>query len=264
MEPRRFDVKQNVDRMCDFMERIKKEEPTVDLILFPELATSGYECGERFQDLAEVAGVGPSFKRISELCSKLGVYCVFGFPERSAEIAEILYNSAAVIGASGELLGVYRKVHLFDTEKVPFRPGWEYPLFRTELGKFGVMICWDTAFPEVARTYALKGAEFILIPTNWEDPYSRDWDLITQARAFDNTLFVAGANRIGRDDKLSFFGHSRIVDPLGRVVTSLDAPEEGFAVASLDYAVSLKLKTTYYTFLKDRRPDTYEYLTRKY
>jgi len=264
MKPERYDVEGNVSKMLQFMEKVKDERPETHLIVFPELITSGYECGKRFQDLAEVAPVGPSIKAVASQSQKLKVNAVFGFPERSATMKEVLYNSAAFVSDKGEVVGVYRKVHLFDTEKGPFRPGCDYPLFQTDIGNIGIMICWDTAFPEVARIYALKGAQLIVIPTNWEKPYSYDWDLIVSARAFDNTIYIAGANRIGQDEILGFFGHSRIVDPLGRPLVALDEEVEGYGFAEVDYDEALRLKHEYYTLLKDRRPDTYDEIIKKY
>jgi predicted amidohydrolase len=190
---------------------------------------------------------------------------VWGLPERDPEDPSILYNSAAAADKDGSLLGCYRKVHPFDTEKKWCRAGSEYPLFEADFGRFGVLICWDTAFPEAARTYALKGAELLVVCTNWETAMSpdwpmdtaADWDLVTRARAFDNVLHLVSANRVGCDRGLSFFGHSNIIDPVGRVLQSLNEPEEGVVHASLDLDISRKRREEYYTVFEDRRPDTY-------
>ena len=127
------------------------------------------------------------------------------------------------------------------------------------------MICWDTAFPEVARTYALRGAQLLVVCTNWEITESEswpmdtaaDWDLVTRARAFDNLLHLVSANRVGVDRGLGFFGHSNIIDPVGKAIESLDEPVEGVIHARIDLGSTEKRRKEYYTIFEDRRPDTY-------
>lgn len=272
MQPVRFDFAYNLDKMCELIRKTMTEYPATNLIVFPELITSGYECGQEFQRLAERVSDGESVKVISELAKKYKVHIIYGFPERDPLIEDVLYNSAVFIGSHGEVLGCYRKVHLFASEKEFFRAGCDYPLFETELGRIGVMICWDTAFPEVARAYALQGAELIIVSTNWEKAYledietknQEDWDLITRARAFDNCLFLAAANRIGTDENLGFFGRSKIVSPTGEYIRELNEEVEGIISAEIDLSIIPKLRAAYYTFFKDRRPDTYELLSKRY
>jgi len=256
------EVGQNLAKMQAYIEKVMSEEPQTDLIIFPELSTTGYECRTAFSGLAERAPNGASLVFLGRLAKKHEVRLIYGFPEKDLSADEVLYNSAALIDRSGELLGVYRKVHLFDTEKKYFVAGSDYPVFHTDIGQLGIMICWDAAFPEVARTYALKGADLIIVPTNWEKPYQDDWDLITRARAFDNTIYIASANRIGRDLDLDWFGRSNIIGPLGKPLAQLNDEVEGYITAELDFEVSRRLRQTYYTFFKDRRPDTYGLLTK--
>ena len=264
MEPTLLEVTANLKKIEEYIEKVMEEKKNTNLIIFPELITSGYECGSEFQDISEVAGSGESMKRIGKLAKAYKVNIIYGFPQRHSNISDVLYNSAGFIDENGELKGIYNKVHLFDSEKKYFREGCNYPIIETSFGKLGIMICWDTAFPEVARSYGLQGADLIAIATNWENPYSEDWDLIIKARAFDNCTYVAGANRIGRDKELSFFGHSKIVDPLGKPIIELNKEEEGVISAELDLELPKKLRQEYYTFFRDRRPDTYELLTNKY
>ena len=272
MEPVRFDFKTNLRKMTDFVENVMAKNPKTDLIVFPELITSGYECGKEFQKLAERVSDGESIRVLSALAKKYGVFLVYGFPERDPAIDDVLYNAAVFIDNKGCVLGTYRKVHLFASEKEFFRAGCEYPLFDTEIGKIGIMICWDTAFPEVARAYALQGAELIVVSTNWEKPYLEevetknqdDWDLITRARAFDNCLYLAAANRIGFDETLGFFGRSKIVGPTGVPVIELNEEIEGTISAEIDYSKIPVLRSAYYTFFKDRRPDTFDIISKRY
>ena len=176
----------------------------------------------------------------------------------------VLYNSAALIDNQGIPVGVYRKVHLFGPEKLVFRPGSAYPVFNLEIGNIGIFICWDALFPEVARIYALHGADLLAVCSNWEIPYRKEWDFITSARAFDNTLHLAASNRTGKDKTLSFFGHSRILDPLGNVITELGEETESFKTAKIDTNETKKMRSKYWTQLADRRPDTYGVLACEY
>lgn len=270
MEPVLRDVDKNLTKMVDFINRTMSEYPKTQLIVFPELITSGYECGNDFCDLAETAIEGKASQTIRECAMKHHIHVIYGFPEKDSNQEGILYNSAALIGDEGNLIGVYRKAHLFAGEKEHFQPGDEYPLFDTGIGKIGIAICWDTAFPEVARTYALKGADLIVIPTNWEKPYlpegltdnQSDWDLVTRARAFDNCTYVIGANRIGFDETLGFFGRSKIIGPTGNPIKELNEEVEGIIAAELDYEVPNLLRKKYYTLLEDRRPETYSELVK--
>lgn len=262
MKPKRFDFDTNLKNMCNLVDEAINENEETSLIVFPELITSGYECGKEFYNLAETVPDGRSMKVLGGLAKRYKTNIIYGFPEKDLDVSGVLYNSAVLINDMGEISGVYRKVHPFDTERQYFRAGNKFPIFNTSVGKVGIMICWDTAFPEVARTYALKGADLIVVSTNWEKPYSDDWDLVTRARAFENCIYLAASNRVGYDEKLSFFGHSRIIDPLGKPIKELNDEVEGIISSELDLSLPGKLRQEYYTFFRDRRPDTYGMLTR--
>ncbi|MBE6046194.1 MAG: carbon-nitrogen hydrolase family protein [Clostridiales bacterium] len=279
MKPELGNIEYNVNKMENYIRDIMKDNPDTKLIVFPELITSGYEGEpELFQELAETLPSGYSLDRISALAREYQVNIIYGMPERDPLYPDVLYNAAVIIDSKGTPLGTYRKVHPFADEKRWCRAGCDFPVFETEIGRIGIMICWDTAFPEVARCLALNGAELLVVSTNWEDPYEEpwnpadgvnkhenDWDLMTRARAFDNTLHLVAANRIGGDGGvLTFFGRSKIIDPRGNVIEALDRREEGVISADLDLSLTRKHRETYYCFLKDRRPDAYKEVTRPY
>lgn len=264
MEPKLLDVKENLNKMTRFISEVMEQDNETNLIVFPELITSGYECEDEFQNIAETIDDGYSINIIKELAKRFNTNIVYGFPERDEKLRDVIYNSSVFIDNNGDVLGVYRKVHLFDTEKKYFRAGCKFPIINTSFGKIGLMICWDTAFPEVSRIYSLKGAELLIVSTNWENPYSDDWDLVTRARAFDNCIHLVAANRVGYDKKLGFFGHSKIIDPLGKPIEELNEELEGIISAELDLNVSLELRKKYYTLFKDRRPELYEKIVNLY
>jgi predicted amidohydrolase len=167
MEPVLRGFHKNLEKMCVLIEQTMSEKPQTDLIVFPELITTGYECGKDFQELAETVPDGMSMKIIGALAKEYKVHIVYGFPEKDADHDDVLYNSAVLIDDAGEVKGIYRKVHLFAKEKDYFKAGNAFPVFTTAVGKLGIMICWDAAFPEVARSLALKGADLLVVPTNW-------------------------------------------------------------------------------------------------
>jgi len=264
MAPKIFDKESNLEKIKHFIKQIHADDPENDLIIFPELITTGYECGEEFYELAEPFPDSRTISFLTKLAKHYDTHIIFGFAEEDSAMKGVLYNSAALIDNKGIPVGVYRKVHLFGTEKQVFRPGCEYPLFRLEIGNIGIFICWDTLFPEVARIYALKGADLLAVCANWESPYSKEWDFITSARAFDNTLHLAASNRIGKDNTLSFFGHSRILNPLGNVIAELGQGVESYATAKIDYNETKNMRKQYWTQLADRRPDTYSILAHEH
>lgn len=280
MEPKLGDKEYNLKKMESFFEKVMTDYPDTRLVVFPELCNTGYEGEpELFQTLAETLPDGESLVRMGELARKYHTHVIFGFAERDSVLSDVLYNSAAMIDEDGNVLGAYRKVHPFADEKRWCRAGCELPIFDTVLGIIGIQICWDTAFPEISRCYAIKGADLLVVSTNWENPYeipgwthesevnphAEDWDLMTAARAFDNTLHLVAANRIGGDGgTLTFFGRSKIIDPRGKTIASLDKEEEGIISAEIDTALTAQKRAEYYCFFKDRRPDVYGDIVKAY
>lgn len=208
------------------------ESAPADLYVLPELCTTGYN----FADAAEVnslaeTATGATFNRMADVAKRKSCYVVYGFAEK----AESLYNSAALVGPAG-LVGVYRKVHLFDREQLFFKPGdLGFPVYDLPFGRVGLMICFDWIYPEAARTLALKGAQLIAHPSNLVLPYCPD-AMIT--RCLENRVFAATADRIGREDRgghdLRFIGTSEIVTPCGEVLGRLGTDEAGIFVSGVD------------------------------
>jgi predicted amidohydrolase len=225
MKPELGNVSNNLVKMSDFIADIISKEQKVDVIVFPELVTSGYELGVQFTELAQRIP-GPAVNLMAQRAADAGVYIAFGLATKE-KVESILYNSAVLIGPEGELLGGYHKVHLRGEERMAFREGFKLPVIETgEIGKIGLMIGYDLAFPEVARTLALEGAELLLCLANWEMSFIDEWKTYLRARAYENAIFIAAANRIGQDVTMRFGGESMIVGPRGKLHAALELEAE--------------------------------------
>lgn len=253
--PQMLEKETNLNRMEELFYQAMEMHPDAQLVVFPELAVTGYQCKEAFKTLAETANEDAvSVQRMGALAQKFGVHAIYGMAEREDDK---LYNSQFFLDDNGKLLGTYRKVHLFDAEKNYFTPGDQFKVFETKIGRIGLFICYDAFFPEAARCLAVQGVDLLVNSTNWEKPYDYDMDMAMAARALENTVYLACCNRFGADTTLDFFGHTRILDPLGKIMSAVEGEQEGIIYASLDYAKAKKMKDDYYTMLEERRPDIY-------
>jgi predicted amidohydrolase len=222
MKPELGEIEDNLVKISDYVSKIANQQK-VDLILFPELVTSGYELGVKFTQVAQLVP-GPTVNLLSQRAQQLGVYIGFGMVAKE-RVESIVYDAAVLIGPDGELIGEYRKTHLKGEERMAFREGYRLPVFETEFGVVGLMLGWDLAFPEVARSLVLDGAELLCVLGCWEKEDTDEWQTLLKARAYENAVFVAGANRVGEDVTLAFGGHSMVVGPRGRIHASLDGEE---------------------------------------
>lgn len=211
-----------------------------DLMVLPELATSGYN----FTSVEEAAALsepipGPSTERLAGVAKRLNTFLVVGLAEAADGVR---YNSAALIGPDG-WMGTYRKLHLYDREKLYFAPGnMGLPVFRLPLPgepMIGMMICFDWRFPEAARGLALAGADILAHPSNLVLTFCQA-AMIT--RCLENRVFAITANRTGVEDRgdhrIGFTGGSQIVDPSGTILAAADAANAGSAVVTIDLAES--------------------------
>jgi omega-amidase len=229
-----------------------KEGPGVNFIVLPELFAVGF----RHEDYNRVGqGIpGPTAEFLSEVAGSLGAYVVASDVERGGER---FYNTLAVAEPSGGIRGTYRKIHPFQEERDVFEGGDTLAMFNCDGIRVGVQICYDIRFPEVSRKLALEGAELILIPAAFPDPRSAHWNVLVQARAVENQLYVAATNRIGWGfDKKTYFGHSQMVDPWGLVLSRRNT-EERLVKAQGDTSMieSVRRQITCY---KDRAPSGYD------
>ena len=241
----------------------------VDIIVFPELITTGNELGVRFTDVAQRVP-GPIVNVIAQRAHDFGVYVAFGMATKE-RVESVLYNSAVLIGPSGELVDVYHKLHLRGEERMAFREGYKLPVAETELGTFGLMLGYDLAYPEVARSLALQGSELVFVLGNWEAQYSDEWETYLRARAYENSFFIAGANRIGEEFSKTFGGHSMIIGPRGEIYASMadridektGEPKAGYAIARFDLDEVRQIREEF-QFMQTRQPTAYRAVVRKY
>ena len=247
------------------------------LVLPPELFSGAYFCREEDEALFALArpmADHPSVIAMQELAAKLKIAIPTSFFERDGHH---YYNSLAMIGPDGAVMGTYRKSHIPDgpgyEEKFYFRPGndgfkvWDVPADTYDqdgaVVRIGVGICWDQWYPECARVMALKGAEVLLYPTAiGSEPYdanldtSRMWRRAMIGHAVSNCMPVVASNRIGTEGDQNFYGHSFIADEWGDLRESYGAEESGTLVTTLD----LKQAATHRAgmgFFRDRRPQLY-------
>jgi predicted amidohydrolase len=268
MKPALGESEDNLVKMSDFVSKIASQQK-VDLIVFPELVTSGYELGVRFTELAQRIP-GPTVNLMAQRAAEFGVYIALGMVTKE-KVESVLFNSAVLVGPEGEMLGNYNKVHLRGEERMAFREGYRMPVVETEIGAIGLMLGWDLAFPEVARSLTLEGAELICVLANWETSQIEEWRTYVRARAFENGLYVAAANRVGEDVTLNFGGESMIVGPRGKTYASLadekdpdsGEPREGYCVARVDLDEVRKTREEFQT-LQSRHPTTYRSLVKRY
>lgn len=223
----------------------------VDLLLCPELWTTGYNVFDAVRDGAEAAD-GPTCRALSALAARHRIALAWGY----AEAADgTLYNSARLIGPDGAPLANYRKLHLWgDYERALFRPG-PLPAPPVALGDWRVAfsICYDTEFPEVIRLHARRGADLILAPTALGLGVAAIPDLLVPARALENGVFVAFCNRAGTENGLTYHGGSCIAAPDGRKLVSA-GPDATMLTATLDRQM-LTAARTRWPYLAELRGD---------
>ena len=242
------------------------------VVLPPELFSGGYFCREEkdeFFALARPTREHPSVIAMGKLAKKLGVAIPTSFFERDGHH---YYNTLAMIGPDGEIMGTYRKSHIPDgpgyEEKFYFRPGNDgFKVWDVFGATIGIGVCWDQWYPETARVLALKGAQVLFYPTaigsepkDAEMDTSRMWRRAMIGHAVSNCMPVVAANRIGHEGSQeagnTFYGHSFICDEWGDMIAEYGREETGVLVAKLDLDAARQHRASW-GFFRDRRPQLY-------
>lgn len=223
------------------------------LIVFPELWSTAYAL-ERWRELACPMDTG-MFARLSELARTKKIAIAGSLLERDGERA---FNTMALYGADGELVGSYRKVHLVPMldEQRWLEPGDRLSLVQTDWGLTGLGICYDLRFPEMWRRYAVDGAKLLLIPAEWPSQRAEHWKTLLRARAIENQVFVVACNRIGETKGVVFAGHSVVVDPWGDTVIEGSHDREELLTTEIDFGRVDEIRTNIPVFTS-RRPEIY-------
>ena len=269
----------NLERTLIAAERAARDG--AQIICTQELFRSQYFCQSedyRYFELAEPIP-GPTTQLFQRLAKAHQVVLIASLFEKRT--SGVYHNTAAVIDADGSLLGIYRKMHIPDDqlyyEKFYFTPGdLGFRTWQTRYGKIGVLICWDQWYPEAARLTALQGAEILFYPTaiGWHprekaalgERQHSAWETIQRSHAIANGCYVAVPNRVGHEklagEGIEFWGQSFVAGTSGEVLAKASATEDETLVVPLDLA-EVDDTRTHWPFLRDRRIDAYEGLTKR-
>ena len=250
------------------------------IVCLQELFTSLYFCDvEDYQNFKLAESIpGPSTDALKVVAKELGVVIIASLFEKRTE--GIYHNTTAVLDADGSYLGKYRKMHIPDDpayyEKFYFTPGdLGYKVFKTRFATIGVLICWDQWYPEAARITSLMGAEILFYPTaiGWATSQDEEtnieqynaWQTIQRSHAVANGVHVVSVNRVGfeQDGAMKFWGGSFFSNPFGSILYQASADQEEVKVLSLDLAKTDRYRT-HWPFLRDRRIDSYQPITKRY
>lgn len=261
LEPRVGDTAANLRKGLEVVRHAVEQH--VDLIVLPELANSGYIFNSRAEafSLSEAIPDGPTCRSYLDAIRDTGVHAVVGICERDGDR---LYNSAVLLGPGG-LIGHYRKLHLWNEERLFFEPGdLGLPVFHLPFGRVGILICYDAWFPETVRILKLQGADLICDPTCWDlmpgfvDESNNLMPPMHMGQAHMNNVFMVCADRCGVERGCTFAGSSCIVGPAGYVAGPASFSDEDFLVADINLS-----EARYHHWselsdpLQDRRVDVY-------
>jgi len=253
------------------------------VICLPELFRTRYFCQREDAELFNLAEAipGPSTDAIGAVAKEKKITAIVPVFERRA--AGLYHNSAAVIGPSGGIEGVYRKMHIPDDpafyEKFYFTPGdLGYQAFDTPVGKVGTLICWDQWYPEAARLTSLRGADILFYPTaiGWH-PHEKAaqgaaqldaWQTVQRGHAIANGVYVAAVNRAGLEKPpdsagIEFWGASFIADPFGIVIAQATSDQDEIITAEIDPSRIEEVRRNW-PFLRDRRIDSYQDIQKRF
>jgi 5-aminopentanamidase len=222
-------IEANTKTIIRLAAEIKHIRPETVTAIFPEMCLYGYDKIGQIKDLYTQDAVLKCLAQIAGWCRKLDLEIILGAPLITPEHVE---NALYHISAAGEICPVFSKNHLIDKECTVFAAGSTHALCDTRIGKAGCMICWDAAFPSLAHSYALEGADLLIISAAWEREYREQWELAVCGAAFYTALPVIASNRSGRDGDVVFCGTSMSCNSMGECVSH--SPADSPAVLYTD------------------------------
>lgn len=250
--------------IADKQKNIQKIEKYInktnaDIYVFGEYFLSGDRCKDEFRDLAEPLD-GPSIQQLKKIAKTHHCYLIFGMPLKDSTVEGLNYNAAVLIHPNGTV-DAYKKWFLPNAgpfeEKIFFDQGEDLPVFTTDLGKIGLLICYDLNFPELAKALTLQGADLLICISASPTTTQRYFETLLPARALENTVFMAYCNLAGNQEDLIYWGGSQVYDPLGNLL--IKAPYLKESIITCD--VNLKLLESARArrpVLRDIRPEIYQ------
>ncbi len=244
----------NFKGIRSMLEQIPSSD-SIHLVILPELFAIGFRHEDYRRLGAGVPGCTSDF-----LCETAEEFSIYLIGTGIEESAGKFYNTLVLASPEGHVVGAYRKIHPFQEEKDVFLGGSTITMFRLGELRVGVEICYDIRFPEVSRRLALEGAQVILVPAAFPDPRAHHWDTLVMARAIENQVFIAAANRVGQSfDGKTYFGHSQVVDPLGVRFTRINSEVD--VITHKCNTKAIESARSQITCYKDRAPEKYEKVT---
>ena len=251
------DKSENLTKALRLIDQAKSQG--AELIAFPEFLMAFSPASQSAAELAALAeSVDGAFITALRDRAKAAGLGVLAAIYETSPISHRVYDSAVWIDAAGNIVSVYRKLHLYDAfgfkESDKFQPGDDIsPLINFGDAHCGTMICYDLRFPELARLLALEGANILFAPSGWVqgDLKVEHWQTMIKARALENGCFVIAPNQVGN----IYTGHSMAVDPLGLTLVDLEE-SEGLAVVEIDLAMVKEVREKL-PLLQNRRTDVY-------
>ena len=276
------DHKSNISRLTDKIHLLAQQG--AELIVLQELHNGLYFCQTEDVNIFDLGETipGPSTEHFGALARELNIVLVLSLFEKRT--AGLYHNTAVVIERDGSIAGKYRKMHIPDDpayyEKFYFTPGdLGFEPIQTSVGRLGVLVCWDQWYPEAARLMALRGAEVLIYPTaiGWESSdekteqtrQSDAWQLVQRGHAVANGLPVITVNRVGHEEDpsgqtngIQFWGRSFVAGPQGELLLELGQSEE-MTIVDVDLVRSERVRR-WWPFLRDRRIDAFEGLTKRF
>lgn len=258
----------NREHLAAWVERaVRGTSDPLDLIVFPELSTTGYvrgrsrEFGGKYLALAERIP-GETTGRMQDLAKAFHLHIAFGLLRQHGRIPHTVYNSGVLVGPDG-VVGIQDKLHIPGEEKHYFCEGEAVHVFHTAFGAVGLIVCYDAIYPEVARLMALDGAEILVIlyaGPKYQRFVQERLLYLTSVRAVENRTYVLACKLVGLEGDLEYYGGTGIAAPTGEVVAwSGEAPEEKVIYGRLDEDL-LREERAYAPVLRDRRPALYSRL----
>lgn len=234
------------------VEALLRSYADVDMFALPELWSPGYFAFEEYAERAETLS-GPTVHMAQRVARDLGAAIHLGsIIERDA--TGKLFNTAVLVGATGEITQTYRKVHVFGYESLEAQlltPGAQLEVVESPAGRLASTTCYDLRFPGLWQELSDRGAEAVAVPAAWPAPRRRHWQVLTQARAIEHQLFVCAVGACGAQRGVELSGASRIVDPWGEVLVECSYTDEEVAVCDIDPSLVGRVRAEF-PVLRDR------------